>query len=304
MSSAADDLLREALAPFPRWRHFRDGTVTATFEFSEAVYAAGFVTRALEQARAFNRIPDMNLAGATVRMALVLGVTREGLGAVDHALLTALERAANHPGRPAPVEAPILPVLADRWSPLSFTDEEVPEATLLRLFEAARWAPSSFNEQPWRYVVINDPARRDEAAAALDPGNAWARQAPVLILIAASKRFQRNSRTNRHAAYDAGAATAHLLAQATALGLVAHQMAGFDPDKAREIFHVPEKFEPLVMMALGWWGEGKGLAEDQLAREAAPRARKAMDEWLFWGDWGGARRSAGGSAAGSSKTTD
>jgi nitroreductase/pterin-4a-carbinolamine dehydratase len=278
--------LQEALEPFPRWRLFGEGTAKGAFEFTEQVYAAGFVTRAIEQARAFDRIPDLSLSGSTVKIAVAVAIGKEGLAERDRRLFAALERAANHPGRPALTEAPILPLLADRWSPRSFSDDPVERAVLERLLEAARWAPSCHNEQPWRYVVITSPERREEAAEVLNPGNAWARQAPVLILVAVSKKFAKSRRTNRTAAYDAGGATAQLLAQATALGLVVHQMAGFDVKKARDVFHVPEKFEPMAMVALGYWGEGRGLSEELLAQEQAPRERLAAAEWLFWEDWG------------------
>ena len=105
-------VLREALSPFPRWRLFGEGTATATFEFSEPAYAAGFVTRAIEQTIAFARIPDLSLSGHSVRLALALAVTRNGLSENDRRLLKALELAANHSGRPAPTEAPILSLAA------------------------------------------------------------------------------------------------------------------------------------------------------------------------------------------------
>ena len=283
---ARDELLRGALDRFPRWRLFGEGTATARFEFSEQIYAAGFVTRVIEQARAFGRIPDLSLSGQSVKLALALSLGEGGLSDTDAQLLEAIERAADHPGRPAPTGEAILPLLAERWSPRSFADEQVPRALLRRLFEAARWAPSSFNEQPWRYVVVTDPVRRDEAAEVLVEGNAWARAAPVLVLVAVARKFKKNRRVNRHALYDTGAATANLLAQATTLGLVGHQMAGFDAKSAREVFHVPPEFEPAVMMVLGYWGEGAGLTPELLEREEAPRERRPTPEWLFWEDWG------------------
>jgi nitroreductase/pterin-4a-carbinolamine dehydratase len=275
-----------ALDPFPRWRMFGEGTATATFEFGEPVYAAGFVTRAIEQARAFHRIPGLSLSGNIVKLALAVSLGRDGLAEGDRKLLEALEQAADHPGRPAPVAEPILPLLADRWSPRSFSDEPVSRPVLRRLFEAARWAPSSMNEQPWRFVVVTDEPRRSEVSQALAEGNAWARQGPVLVLVAMNRKLTKGRRVNRHAAYDTGAATAQLLAQATTLGLVAHQMAGFDVKKARELFHVPESFEPVVMMVIGYWGEGRNLDEELLAREESPRERRETAEWLFWDDWG------------------
>jgi len=284
--SQQSESLREALQPYPRWRLFGEGTATATFEFAEPEYAAGFVTRAIEQSRAYMRIPHLSLAGITVKLTLAVALGRDGLAESDRHMLDALERAANHPGRPAPAEEPILSLAADRWSPRSFSDEAVPAPVLRRLFEAARWAPSSFNEQPWRFVVVTDPKRLDEVAEALTEGNQWARSAPVLVVVAVARKFARNKRVNKQAPYDTGGAVSQLVIQATALGLVAHQMAGFDPAVTREKVHIPDGFEPMALMALGYWGEGVGLTPELLAREEAERKRKPLSEVLFWQDWG------------------
>jgi nitroreductase len=163
----------------------------------------------------------------------------------------------------------------------------VPEPILRRLFEAARWAPSSFNEQPWRFVVVTDPARRDAVAEALVEGNSWARRAPVLVVVVVARKFSKNKRINKQAPYDTGGAVSQLVTQATALGLVAHQMAGFDAAVAVEKVHIPAGFEPFALMALGYWGEGAGLDEDLLAREEAERERRPLSEVMFWQDWGG-----------------
>ncbi len=285
--SQQSESLREALEPYPRWRLFGEGTATATFEFAESEYAAGFVTRAIEQARAYQRIPHLSLAGVTVKLTLAVALGREGLADSDRHLLAALERAADHPGRPAPVEEPILSLMADRWSPRAFSDEAVPEPILRRLFEAARWAPSSFNEQPWRFVVVTDQERRAAVGECLAEANAWARNAPVLIVVAVARKFVKNRRINKQAPYDTGGAVSQLVVQATALGLVAHQMAGFDPEVVHEKAHIPAAFEPISVVALGYWGEGAGLDEDLLAREEAERERMPLSELLFWQDWGG-----------------
>jgi len=284
--SQQSESLREALEPYPRWRLFGEGTATATFEFGEPEYAAGFVTRAIEQARAFQRIPHLSLSGITVKLTLAVALGRDGLAESDQRLLDALERAANHPGRPAPVEEPVISVIADRWSPLSFSEESVPVGILRRLFEAARWSSSSFNEQPWRFVAVTEAERRGEVAEALVEGNAWARSAPVLVVVAVARKFARNKRVNKHAPYDTGAAVSQMVTQATTLGLVVHQMAGFDPKVLKEKCHIPDGFEPMAMMALGYWGEGAGLDEDLLAREEAERVRHSLSEVLFWQDWG------------------
>jgi len=290
--SQQSESLREALQPYPRWRLFGEGTATATFEFAEPEYAAGFVTRAIEQARAYQRIPHLSLAGVTVKLTLAVALGREGLAESDRSLLGALERAADHPGRPAPTEEPILSLIADRWSPRAFSEEAVPEPILRRLFEAARWAPSSFNVQPWRFVVVTDPERRDVVAEALVAANSWARRAPVLVVVSVARKFAKNRRINRQAPYDTGGATAQLVMQATALGLVAHQMAGFDPAVVHEKVHIPDAFDPISLVALGYWGEGAGLDEDLLAREDAERERRPLSEVLFWQDWGGEEKAS------------
>ena len=157
---------------------------------------------------------------------------------------------------------------------------------LRRLFEAARWSSSSFNEQPWRFVVVTDPERKAQVAKSLVDGNSWARTAPVLIMVAVARKFARNKRVNKHAPYDTGGAAGQLVTQATALGLVAHQMAGFDPAVAKEKCHVPDGFEPMAMIALGYWGEGEGLSEELQAADEAERVRRPLGEVLFWQDWG------------------
>ncbi len=185
--------------------------------------------------------------------------------------------------KPAPVAHPIESLLQRRWSPRAFAPKPVERALLLRLFEAARWAPSSYNEQPWRYVVTTqeDPGRLKEAQSVLAPGNAWATSAPVLICTVAHHTFVRNCKPNRHAFHDVGAASENLLLQATALGLFAHQMAGFDVEKARVVFQIPEGYEPVAMMALGYPAALETLTEEQRAYEQRPRARQPIEEFVF-----------------------
>lgn len=192
--------------------------------------------------------------------------------------------------RTAPAAHPIAPVLAARWSPRSFEDRAVSDAALAQVFEAARWAASCVNDQPWNYVV----ARKDHDAeahaklfACLSANNqAWAGRAAVLILGVARTHFAANGNPNRHAAYDLGQATANLAAQAAADGLQVHQMAGFDAAKAREAFGIPEGFDPLVMVALGHPGPAAALPEALAARETAPRTRKPIGEFVHLGAWG------------------
>jgi nitroreductase len=190
--------------------------------------------------------------------------------------------------KPAPAAYPIEPLLQRRWSPRAFSPRPVEREVLLSLFEAARWAPSSYNEQPWRYVVATaeNPERLREAQSVLSPGNAWAASAPVLVCTVAHLAFVRNNKPNRHALHDLGAASENLLLQAVALGLFGHQMAGFDVEKARIVFQIPEGYEPVAMLALGYPAPWESLTEEQRAYEARPRVRRPIQEFVFDGRFG------------------
>jgi nitroreductase len=184
---------------------------------------------------------------------------------------------------------PILPVIADRWSPYAYDPRPVERNKLLSCLEAARWAPSSYNEQPWTYIL----AERGDAAAfermlnCLVEGNReWARNAGVLILAVVSKLFTKNGKPNRAAEHDIGLAAGNFVLQATALGLQAHQMIGIEPAKVRESYQVPENHEPLTAIALGYPAASAAGKSDPLAqRDAARRGRKPIAEFVMstWG---------------------
>ncbi len=190
--------------------------------------------------------------------------------------------------KPAPTSHPIESLLQRRWSPRTFASKPVERNIMLRLFEAARWAPSSYNEQPWRYILATqeNPERLQEARSVLSPGNAWATRAPVLVCTVAQLAFARNAKPNRHAFHDVGAASENLLLQATALGLFGHQMAGFDVEKARAVFQIPEGYDPVAMMALGYPAELEPLTEEQRTYEMRPRVRRPIEEFVFGGHFG------------------
>jgi nitroreductase len=196
----------------------------------------------------------------------------------------------DHP-KHASAEHEILEVIRHRWSPRAFdATRDVPRDELLRLFEAARWAPSASNQQPWRFVVAE---RRDAEAfgALLDTlarsNRAWASHAPVLILVAVSTTHAVTGETNRHAWYDAGQAVGFLTLQATALGLAVRQMEGFDHERARDACKVPPEFEPGVVIALGYMGDPESLAtERHRLLEREPRSRRPINEFVFRGAWG------------------
>jgi nitroreductase len=184
-------------------------------------------------------------------------------------------------------------LIRHRWSPRAFDpDRVVPRDELLRLFEAARWAPSAGNEQPWRFLVF-DRARHPDGhrrlLATLTPTNqAWAAASPVLALAVVRATREANEAPNAHAWYDTGQAVGLLTVQATYQGLSIRQMEGFDRDRAADVSGVPPPFVPAVAMAIGYAGDPATLALDKhRAAEAAPRARKPLGAFVFEGRWGG-----------------
>jgi len=184
---------------------------------------------------------------------------------------------------------PIHELLAERWSPYAFDSRPVPEADLRSLFEAARWAPSSYNEQPWRYLVAtkDDPEQFQRLLSCLvDANQVWAKAAPVLALGVVSLRFALNAKDNRAAVHDLGLAAGNLLVEATARGLFVHQMIGILPDKARTTYGIPEGFEAWTAMAIGYRGDATGLPDRLRERDLAPRQRKPLREFVFSGRWG------------------
>lgn len=191
--------------------------------------------------------------------------------------------------RPAPSAEPIHDLVSHRWSPRAFADRPVEPEKLRSLFEAARWASSSFNAQPWFYIVAtkDDPANYNRVLQCFVEFNqGWAKNAPVVALSVARLKFEHNGEANRHAFHDVGAASAGLALQATSLGLQVHQMAGILPEKAREIFKIPEGYEAVAGMALGYPGDPESLPEPMKHRELAPRERKPAETFVFTGEWG------------------
>lgn len=190
--------------------------------------------------------------------------------------------------KPAPTELTIHDLIRRRWSPRAFSPRPVPRSLIATIFEAARWAPSCFNEQPWAFIVCTteDPASHEIAKGVLVEGNAWARAAPVLALSLARPVFSRNGRPNPHAWHDVGAAAENLFLEAVHQGLAMHEMAGFDREKAREAFAVPEGWEPVAMIAIGYPGSPDDLPGPLREREIAPRSRKPLMEIVFGGRFG------------------
>ena len=188
----------------------------------------------------------------------------------------------------AVTDYPILPILAERWSPYGFQKRPVSEADLRSLFEAARWAASSYNEQPWNYLVATreNSAEFERLLSCLVEANqVWAKKAPVLVLAIVSLHFSRNNQDNRAAVHDLGLAAGNLLAEATTRGLSVHQMIGILPDKAREIYHIPEHFEAWTAMAIGYKADPTELPDALRERDMAPRQRKPLNKFVFTSRW-------------------
>ncbi len=196
-----------------------------------------------------------------------------------------------HP-KHAAADHEVLALIRERWSPRAFdTTRPVSLDDLWRLFEAARWAPSSLNEQPWRFVLTHQqhsPEPYKLLFSALGASNqSWASTAPALILTAVQLVVERTGETNQHAYYDAGQAVAYLTIQAQSQGLAIRQMEGFNHAIAREVCHVPDGFEPAVVMAVGYPGSPDLLpSEKHRASEVAPRRRRKASEFVFDGTWG------------------
>ena len=197
----------------------------------------------------------------------------------------------------AATDHPIHELLASRWSPYSFAERAVSEADLRSLFEAARWAPSSYNEQPWSYIVAtrDQETEYERLLSCLVPLNqAWAKTAPVLALGVARTRFTRNDKPNAAAKHDLGAASAYLTFEATARGLSVHQMIGIVPDRARELYAIPDHSEALTGLAIGYLATAGSAPADLVKRDESPRSRKSLEEFVFRGAYGNANPFAKG----------
>lgn len=182
------------------------------------------------------------------------------------------------------IEHPVSTLIEKRRSKRAFLDKPVEQEKIRSLFEAARWAPSSMNEQPWSYLY----ATKDQGElwnklfdTLMEGNKIWVKDAPLLVLSLARKNFERNDRENNTAKYDLGGANAFLSLQATEMGLNVHQMGGFDAQKVRLDFNVPDHYEIGVIMAIGYPGDPEQLPENLKQREVAPRRRKPQDEFVM-----------------------
>jgi nitroreductase len=188
----------------------------------------------------------------------------------------------------AETEYPIHELLARRWSPRAFEPRPILTKDLRSLLEAVRWSASSFNEQPWRVIV----ARREDQSAfeamlgcLMEANRTWATHAGALMIMVAKLTFTRNERPNRVAHHDIGLAAGNLSIQATELGLFIHQMAGIDLDAARKQYSIPEGFEAVTAIAVGYAGKADSLPEGLREMEGAARARHPQSAFVFEGGW-------------------
>jgi nitroreductase len=174
-------------------------------------------------------------------------------------------------------------LIRQRWSPRVYADKEVPAAELKKLFEAARWAASSSNEQPWRFLVgrRGDETYKKIFNSLVEFNQSWAKSAPVLVLSVAKKTFTQKGTPNAYGMHDTGAATANLALQATALGLHTHSMAGYDKEQARASFAIPSDYEMGAVTAIGYFGDPAGLPDHLQKMEVSPRQRKPLEEFVF-----------------------
>jgi len=191
--------------------------------------------------------------------------------------------------KPADTHFPIHDLLSRRWSPRAFAERPVEPEKIQRMLEAARWASSCFNEQPWVFIIAtaDHAAEHGKLLSCLVEGNqVWAKRAPLLIITVAKQHFEKNGQPNRHAFHDVGLAVGNLVVQATAMDLVVHQMAGILPEVIRECFSLPSGYEPVTGLAIGYPGDLNTLPEEIRERERAPRSRKALQEFVFAETWG------------------
>jgi nitroreductase len=191
--------------------------------------------------------------------------------------------------KPADIQFHVHELISRRWSPRAFADQLVEREKIQSLLEAARWASSSFNEQPWVFIMatIDHSAEHQKLLSCLKEGNQiWAHKAPLLMLTIAKMHFGHNGQANRHAYHDVGLAVGNLVVQATAMDLVIHQMAGILPDKIREYYSLPAGYEAVTGIAIGYQGDFENLPDPLRKKELVPRSRKSLREFVYCGSWG------------------
>jgi nitroreductase len=192
--------------------------------------------------------------------------------------------------KPAQTKYPIHQLIKNRWSPVCFDpDKTVEPEKISSLLEAARWAASCFNEQPWNFIVAtkdNQEEYQKLFSCILEGNQKWVKNVPVLMMAVAKLNFTHNNKPNRHAFHDVGLALGNLILQAETMSLRVHCMAGFDPEKTKEIYNIPENFEAITAIAIGYQGDVQKFAEELQQRDNKPRSRKSFDDFVFRNNWG------------------
>jgi nitroreductase len=199
--------------------------------------------------------------------------------------------------KPALSEHPIHELIRERWSPRAFQAKPVEPAKLLSILEAVRWAPSSYNEQPWSFIVARKEEPEEFAkllGCLVEANQAWAKAAPVLMISVARRTSESSGKPNRCAVHDVGLASENMTLEAVAQGLVTHGMGGIDLEKIREVYKLPENCEPVAGWAIGYAGDPETLEGPLKQREVAPRTRKELREFVFAGEFGKAAKVVGG----------
>ena len=186
---------------------------------------------------------------------------------------------------------PIHSLIAKRWSGRAFDATRlIGEQEVLSLIEAARWAPSCYGAQPWRYIVCNKQTHLDAWQKAYDclvEGNrSWAQNVPLFFIATAASLFDYNNEPNRWCGYDTGAASENLSLQAAAMDMMVHQMGGFDSDKLCKSFDIPEPYIPFAVIAVGYQLADEAIEESLKSREYSERARNSLNENFYAGHWG------------------
>lgn len=193
--------------------------------------------------------------------------------------------------KPAVTSVPIDPLIARRWSGRAFDPKKpISRVQVLALLEAARWAPSSQNDQPWRILVFIRDENSEPYIKALgclsENNQIWAQNATVLLAVCASGKSRYKDKPNRWGQYDTGAAVENLFIQAVSMRLMAHEMGGFDADRLRSGFGIPEDFTPMTLVAIGYPAQPETLNEKFHQIEIAERTRLPLGETFFDGEWG------------------
>ncbi len=180
----------------------------------------------------------------------------------------------------------INPLILNRWSPRSMTGEKMADDTIMSLFEAARWAPSSFNNQPWRFIYAkrNTQYWNNFFNLLAESNKVWAKNAALLVVVISSKNFEYNGKFSITHQYDSGAAWENLALEAKSRGLIAHGMQGFDYQKARDDLEIPDDFDVMAMIAIGKKGPKENLPPN-LQEKENPNDRKPLNEIIMEGSF-------------------